>query len=63
MKSIVQKVGIKFYVYNCTVIYVNYSVDSIDSAVFSRYGIQADNSMPLWELLGCVAANGMWLDD
>jgi len=47
MKSIVQKVGIKFYVYNCTVIYVNYSVDSIDSAVFSRYGIQADNSMPL----------------
>lgn len=47
MKSVVQKVGIKFYVYNCTVAYVNYSVDSINSAVFCRYGIQADNFMPL----------------
>jgi hypothetical protein len=51
------------FMYNCTVIYVNYSGDSINSAVFSGYGFQADNLMPLWELLGCVATNDIWLDD
>jgi hypothetical protein len=58
-----QQVDIKFYACNCTVIYVNYFGDSINSAVFSRYGIQADNLMTLWELLGCVTTNGIWLDD
>ena len=55
--------GIKFYVYKCTVDHVNYSLDSTNSAVFNRYGIQADKFMPIWELLSCVATNGVWLDD
>ena len=63
LKALCKKVGIKFYVYKCTVDHVNYSVESINSAVFSRYGIQADNFMSIWELLSCVATNGVWLDD
>ena len=57
MKSVVQIVGFRFYVLNCTVVYVYYSGDSIKTAVFSMYGIQADKFMPLWELLGCVATD------